>query len=98
MSTYKELQLLVADIAASSQNTAFYLSNLSKDIEKYAASFDRLTATTQGNSAKNVEVAFLKAEKDLVVAVNALIAAANAGFEWSGSSPKEQVKVRTRIR
>lgn len=98
MSTYKELQLLVADVAASSQSTALHLRNLSKDIEKYATSFDKLTSTTQGNSAKTVEIAFLKAEKDLVLAANALIAAANAGFEWSDSSPKEQVKVRTRSR
>lgn len=89
MSTYEELQQFVATIASDAKSRAFDLVNCADNIEKYAAAFQRLTATTQGDSAKTVGDSFHTAQKQVLFAANALLEAAQAGYEWSGSSEPE---------
>ncbi len=89
MSTYEELQQFVAAIASEAQNNAVGLVTCADNIEKYSAEFARLTATSQGSSAKTVESLFRAAQKQILLAANALIEAAKAGGEWSGSSVPE---------
>lgn len=89
MSTYKELQQFVAAIASDAQSSAVGLVSCADNIEKYSAEFARLTATSQGSSAKTVETSFRAAQKQILFAANALIEAAKAGCEWSGASVPE---------
>jgi len=89
MSAYEDLRQFVAVIADDAQEKASELVNCAESIEKCVVMFDRLTATTNGNSAKTVESSFLAAQKHILIAANALLEAAKAGSEWCGSSVPE---------
>lgn len=89
MSSYEELQQFVAAIASDAKSRVFDLINCADNIEKCAAAFQKLTATTQGNSAKTVEYSFHTAQKQMLLAANALLEAAQVGNEWSGTSEPE---------
>ena len=86
MSEYSELQQYVASLAANAQQSAEGIVAYSRRIEKSAALFDRLTATTNDRSAAEVGANFRDAQKQLLLAARALLEAAKAGGEWCGDS------------
>lgn len=80
------MQQYVASIAGEAQNSAFYLKACADDMEKCVVLFSKLTSSTNIYSAKTVEASFRTAQKQLLIAVKALVEASKAGSEWSGVS------------
>lgn len=76
----------MAGISADAQNSAIGLEAYSNLVQKYVSLFSSLTATTQDGSARIVQTSFLTAQKDILKAAQALLAASKAGSEWSGES------------
>lgn len=98
MSDYAELQQFVGAVSDEAQQDAYLLANCADNIERLAASFNRLTEATRDPSAKTVGTSFQSAQKQLLVAAKALVEAAKAGFTWSGESQAELKLVLRRRR
>ena len=89
MSAYEELWQFVAVIAYDAQSKAAELVNYAVSIDNCVVIFNRLTSTSSGNTAKTVDSSLLEAQKQILIAANALFEAAKAGSEWCGSSVPE---------
>lgn len=99
MSRYEELKQFVAALSGDTYKNAEDLVKCADNVKTCAAMFERLTATTQGNSAKAVGQAFQEAEKQLLIAARFLVEAAKAGYDWSeGFSPELNLVLKPRSR
>lgn len=95
MSMYGELQQFVQIISDDAQQGAVTLLKCANNVEQMVSLYDRLTTTTQDSSSKNVKASLQSAQKQMLIAVNALLMASKAGYTWIGdaSSQPPQLKL-----
>ncbi len=96
MSDYSELKQYVDLISDETKKDGMWLLKCSQDIQKLNAYFAQITAGTNLNSAKQVETYLRNAQKDVLHAAKALLAASEAGKAWSAEIGPTKEKVLRR--
>lgn len=96
MSKYEEVVQVVESISKDAEKKGCELIQQAESLERFVSAFSAVANGTNDPMAKKVGTSFMIAEKELYKAAKFLLEAANAGYEWSGDTPKTLVLKKSR--